>query len=504
MLENSTYTSSDQGQIILDKQDYENLLKEKVNLEIKVEYLNLELAKLRRMIFGAKSERFVPISTDQLALFDLESKQKQEPQSETISYTRNKPEQKSTTGHGRLLLPAHLPRVDHVIEPEGKVEGAKKIGEEITEVLEYTPGKLYVNRYIRPKYVLPEEKGIVIGMLPSLPIPRGNAGAGLLAHIMVSKYVDHLPFYRQVQQFKREDVQLSESTLNGWFTGGCKLIEPLYEHHKKQVQQAQYLMADETPIPVQTKDKPGSTHKGYLWVYYAPLERMVLFDYRKSRSREGPVEFLKDFKGILQTDGYEAYRIFENKQGITLLACMAHARRKFDEAKGNDPERSQYMLALMQQLYALEREARERELSHEDRQQLRQEKSVPVLQQMERWMKQEIQKVLPQSAIGKAIAYTLSLWPRLIRYTEDGRAEIDNNLVENSIRPVAVGRKNYLFAGSHEGAGRAALIYSMLGTCKQHNVNPFLWLRDVFTCLPEAKQSQLNRFLPQNWSSKAD
>jgi hypothetical protein len=158
----------------------------------------------------------------------------------------------------------------------------------------------------------------------------------------------------------------------------------------------------------------------------------------------------------------------------------------------------------MQQLYALEREAREKEFSYEERKQLRQEKSVPVLQQMEQWMKQEIQKVLPQSAIGKAIAYTVSLWPRLVRYTEDGRTEIDNNLVENTIRPVAVGRKNYLFAGSHEGAARAALIYSLLGTCKQHNVNPFLWLRDTFICLPEAKPSELDRFLPQNRNSKSN
>lgn len=494
------HISTPSDTITMSRQEYDELINKNINQNFEIDRLKLELDKLKRMIFGAKSERFVPEPQNQLTLFDIPQQPKEEEKQETITYTRKKPEQEKAVGHGRMELPAHLPRIEQVIEPAGIVEGAKKIGEEITEVLEYKPGKLYVNRYIRPKYVLPENNGIIIGELPTMPIPKGIAGPGLIAHIAVSKFIDHLPFYRQAQQFKREEVQLSESTLNGWFSAGCNLIGPLYAKLKQIVQGASYLMADETPIPVLTKDKPGATHKGYLWAYYAPVERLVFFDYRKSRSREGPQDFLKDFHGILQTDGYEVYKIFDQKPGITLLACMAHARRKFDEAIKNDKARAEYMLKLIQKLYILERRAQDRGLSDDDRKALRQDESIPVLIEMEAWMKQEITTVLPQSAIGKAIAYTLSLWPRLKRYVDDGRCEIDNNLIENTIRPIAIGRKNYLFAGSHEGAERAALMYSFLGTCKQHNVNPFYWLRDVFANLPDCKTSKLEGYLPQIWN----
>ena len=168
---------------------------------------------------------------------------------------------------------------------------------------------------------------IVIGELPSFPIPRGNAGAGLLAHLLISKFIDHLPFYRQVQQFKRQDFDIAESTISGWFTASCRLLEQLYERLVKRARGSSYLLADETPIPVQTKDKPGSTYKGYHWVYYAPLEKLVCFDYRKGRGRDGPEEFLESFRGMLQTDGYCAYDIYEKKDGITIFGCMAHARR---------------------------------------------------------------------------------------------------------------------------------------------------------------------------------
>jgi len=494
------YISASKGFVTITQQEYEELCehRERYNaLQIDHEYLKQEISQLKRLIYGTKSERFAPaVSPDQLTLFEAKDQPAPEPQTETITYTRNKKDKKQAIGHGRPPIPAHLPRVVHVIEPEDKPEGARWMGEVVTEVLEYMPGKLYVDKYIRPKYALPQGEGIVIGVLPSLPVPRGNVGAGLLAHIMVSKYVDHLPFYRQAQQFRRQGMEVAESTLNGWFSAGCKLLETLYGVSRKKIQQATYLMADETPIPVTTKDKPGATHKGYLWTYYDPLERMVLFDYRKTRSRDGPREFLENFQGALQTDGYEAYTIFEKKEGIALLACMAHARRKFDEAKGNDKARAEHMLGLMQRLYATEKTARDKELSYKKRKQLRQVESLPVLKEMEAWMKEHIVQVLPKSAIGKALAYTLKLWPRLLRYVEDGRYEIDNNLIENTIRPVALGRKNYLFAGSHEGAKRAAIIYSLISTCKQRGVEPFAWLKKVLTALPDCKQSQLEGLLP--------
>lgn len=465
-------------------------------------YLQQELNKLKRMIFGVKSERYVPTDTGQLMLGmeGLEVQKEKEPETETLTYTRKKCKTKEVIGHSRMPLPSHLPRVEHIIEPEENIEGAKKIGEEITEILEYKPGKLYVERYIRLKYALPEDNGIVIGLLPSLPIPRGNAGPGLLSQLIISKYVDHLPFYRQAQQFKREGVVIAESTLNGWFSATCKLLAPLYEKLQSEVLKSDYLMADETPIPVLTEDKPGATHKGYIWVYYDPLRRMVLFDYRKSRSREGPTEVLKNFQGKLQTDGYEAYTIFEKQNGIMLLACMAHARRKFDESLSNDKPRAEHMLKLIQGLYAIERTARELGMSHEERYALRQKESLPILKKMESWMKENIIQVLPKSAIGKAIAYTLNLWQRLTRYADDGRCEIDNNLIENAIRPVALGRKNYLFAGSHEGAERAALIYSFMSCCKMNQVEPFAWLRDTLSRLPDTKISRIEELLPNKWS----
>lgn len=277
-------------------------------------------------------------------------------------------------------------------------------------------------------------------------------------------------------------------------------MTPLYERLRTKALAAPYLQADETPIRVLTSQKPGATHKGYHWVYHSPLEKLVLFDYRKSRAGTGPEEVLKDFSGTLQTDGYAGYHQFEKNKDITLLACMAHARRKFDEAKENDVERAEYALSVIQQLYATERKARELKMDHRQRKALRQEQSVKVLAELEAWLKKELAEVFPKSAIGQAIQYTLGLWPRLKRYTEDGCWEIDNNLIENTIRPVALGRKNYLFAGSHKAAQRAAMVYSLLGNCKLNDVEPFAWLRDVLSRLPEHPVNRLDELLPHLWN----
>jgi len=294
---------------------YKEIIAREKEREAEILYLKQELAQLKRMIFGSRSERHIGHDPSQLNLgLDVETIEEPEKETEQITYSRSKPDNKKGSAI-RLALPSHLHREEHIIEPAEDTTGASlpdcviqagKIGEVVTEILEYTPGKFYVEKYVRPKYVFPKEERIVIGELPSLPIPRGNAGPGLLAHLLISKFVDHLPFYRQVQQFKRQDIDIAESTISGWFTASCRLLEPLYERLVTRVRRSSYLMADETPIPVQTKDKPGSTHKGYDWVYYAPLEKLVCFDYRKSRGRDGPEEFLEKFRGILQTDGYNA------------------------------------------------------------------------------------------------------------------------------------------------------------------------------------------------------
>lgn len=489
--------------VVLTKEEYQKLISDNQNKEIanqklqtQLLYLQQELAKLKRMLFGSKSERFVPTDSNQLSLaIDIEE-QVPEVKTEDISYTRHKKQESKQVGHARIVLPAHLPRKEETIEPTEDVSHCKKIGENITEVLEYEPGRLYVRKIIRPKYARANGEGIVTADLPTLPIPKGNAGSGLLAHLIISKYVDHLPFYRQVQQFKREQVVIAESTINDWFRASCKLIEPLYDALKIKLLQSNYLMADETPIPVQSSEKEGSLHKGYIWAYYSPTDKIVCFDYRHGRGREGPTDFLQAFKGTLQTDGYNVYDIFDKHTDKQLLACMAHVRRKFDEAMSNDKLRAEHALRLIQELYQAERTAREGCYTHEMRHQLRQEKSIPVLIKIEQWLKEEIINVLPKSNIGKAIAYTLNLWPRLKRYIDDGRYEIDNNLIENSIRPIALGRKNYLFAGSHEAAQRAAMIYSLLGTCKKNDINPYEWLKDALNRIQDHNHKELHLLLP--------
>ena len=459
--------------------------------------LKRQLAELQRLIFGRKSERFIPADDAQASLFE-ESQGDEDVGSAVIQpvvYERMvKPKEKQRPV--RALLPAHLPREEEVIEPEGLDEGMKKIGEEVTEILEHVPGRLYVRRIVRPKYVKGQQDGVMIGSLPSLPIPKGNAGPGLLAHIQVSKWVDHLPFYRQIQIFKREGVKLADSTLNGWFNGTANLLGPLYDELVSQVKAQDYLQADESPIKVQDGHKQGATHLGYHWVYHAPKSRMAVFDYRPSRSKEEPDKFLLNFKGTLQTDGYAAYNRLGNRKDTTLLACMAHARRKFEKALDNDRELAEYALAVIKTLYAVERDFKEEEITHQQRM----EQAKPILDQWKTWLDAQQQIVLPKSSIGLAVNYTLNLWSRLGRYTDDPDCHIDNNLIENIIRPLAIGRKNYLFAGSHEAAQRAAMFYSFFATCKLNKVEPYQWLKDVLTKIPEAKVNNLSKFLPQNWT----
>lgn len=480
--------------VTISKAEYEEFVHAK-NLVLVLQH---ELAQLKRMIFGAKSERFIAPTPNQPTLFELPETEVVEKPKEEITYTRTKPEAKNHPL--RLELPAHLPRKTEVIEPENLPEGAIKIGENITEVLDYTPANVFVRQIVRPKYIVSqddEQTQIVTASLPSLPIPKGNAGAGLLAHILVSKFVDHLPFYRQAQIFKRQQLTIPESTMGGWFNASCRLLEPLYNELKSRVISSDYLMADETPIPVQTKDKPKATHKGYHWVYYDPVSKLVLFDYQKTRGREGPDELLKNFIGRLQTDGYTAYNNLKNIVNIIQMACMAHARRKFEHAKDNDPILATEALLMFGRLYEIEREASEQNLSHDEIKMLRHEKSLPVLNEMEVWLRENLNHVLPKSAIGQAIAYTINLWPRLIRYIDEGRLSIDNNLIENSIRPVALGRKNYMFAGSHDAAQQAAIVYSLLATCKINNIEPFEWLSKTLSEISAYPENQLYKLLPR-------
>lgn len=475
------------------KEKYEELYLEHVNLRH-------ELDQLKRLVFGSRHERFVPsTSPEQLAL-GLEARSSSQiiPPApvQTIEYTRVKKASTEKVSTGRMKLPSDLPREEVLLQPDRDVSGLTMIGQEITEELERIPGKLFVRQYIRPKYALPNGEGVVIADLPARPIHKGIPGPGLLAQIVIDKYTDHLPIYRQQQRFEREGIKLPSSTLTDWIAATCALLDPLYEALKREVLSSDYLQADETPIKVLDKSKKGTTHRGYHWVYHAPLKRMVLFDYREGRGREGPEECLEGFEGWLQTDGYAVYERF-NRKGVTLLNCMAHGRRKFDEAKDNDLARASHVLTEMQRVYAVEQEARESELSHEQRLKLRQEKSVPILKELKSWMIENYKAVVPKSPIGQALHYCLERWDKLILYTTNGKLEIDNNLVENAIRPVAVGRKNYLFAGSHHGAQRAAMLYSFLGTCKINDINPFEWLRSTLDQIPTHPVDRISELLPR-------
>jgi transposase len=475
--------------------------------------MSAEIARLRKLIFGVKVERFVPAADAtatelQLAL-DLQAETVAHcklTSATTVEYVRTKIEvvpAKPKAHPGRMKLPEHLRREVILLKPEGDVSGLRRMGEDITEILDYIPAELYVKQYIRPKYAAPLSEGgstVLMAALPGRLLEKCMAGEGLLAQMIVDKYLDHLPIHRQLQRYLRMGVTIAQSTSNDWFRAVLNHLHALYEAHKRITLATSYLGADETPIKVLDEDKKGTTHRGYYWVYHNAEQKLVLFDYRPGRGREGPDDILKDFQGYLQTDGYGAYEDFDRRPGITLLHCMAHARRKFHEALQNDQPRAEYALALFQQLYAIERTIKDEALTGDAIVQLRQQKALPVLQTLKNWMTEEYPKlVVKKSAIAQAMSYFLPRWKKLCIYTKDARLNIDNNPVENAIRPVAVGRKNYLFAGSHEAAQRAAMIYSLLATCKLHGINPYYWLRDVLENMHRYTTENIEGLLPQNW-----
>jgi transposase len=494
----------------LENMTFEQLQEHNQKLEVTIDKMQAQISQMQfqidqmnRLLYGAKRERFISNADEnQLSLpFNVPQEETPEKEKEVISYVREKNKRKEHPG--RLALPSHLPVEEIILEPEEDTSNMKCIGKEVTDQLELVPAKLFIKRFIRPKYIAvidqdqEEHKG-VIAELPTFPIEKGIAGAGLLAQIMVDKFVDHLPVYRQIERFKREGIKLSSSTINGWQESICNLLEPLCDTLKHRVLSQGYLQVDETPVPVLDKQKKGKTHRGYYWIYHSPLEKTVLFDYNTGRSREGPTKLLKNFKGYLQTDGYNVYEIFGRQKDITLVNCMAHARRGFDKALLYDKKRAEYAMEMFQKLYAIEQKAREQNLSSQQRHTLRLDEALPVMNELGKWIVEIYKTSEPKSPMGKATAYCIERWDNLLAYLKDGSLEIDNNLAENAIRPIALGRKNYLFAGSNRGAERAAMIYSFFGTCKKNEVNPYEWLKKVLEIIPTYKVNQLTDLLPQN------
>jgi transposase len=496
------------------KKGVKHLEKDHAALEQAYAKVKFELNELQRLIFQSRSERYVPSEQhvpNQLS-FDFgeldpidQTVAESEEEKETITYQRSKAKHP-----GRHPIPDHLPTEEVRIEPKEDVSDAEHIADTIIDTLDYKPASLIRRRYIFPRYVKTEtnEQGeeqtvIIQARIPSRPLPKSIAESGLLAHLITSKFIYHLPFYRQIQQFDQlYDMKLAKSTINGWFTGVCTLLEPLYNRLKQKVLDSDYLQADESPIQVQDNSKSGKTHRGYQWVYYAPLEGLVLFDYQKGRGKNGPKAILSDFSGKLQTDGYAVYdKLTKKRTDIELVGCMAHARRYFFKAKDSEPK-AETALQYFGQLYDLERKLREQQADPGAIKQARQKNAVPILNALFDWAEEQQQSALPKSPFGKALFYLIQRKKKLMAYCEDGRIQIDNNLVENSIRPLALGRKNYLFAGSHDAAQRIAMMYSFFASCKKLEVNPFEWLKDVLERIPEHPVNKVDQLLPGQWGLK--
>jgi transposase len=462
--------------------------------------------KFKRMAFAQKRERFEG-NKDQMVL-PFESapetvREQQQAFGQKIEYIRTK---KAPAHSGRAPLPGHLPVEEVEIHPKGDLSGMACIGKEVTEELDYIPVKYIIRRYIRFKYAPKaknSETGVLIGELPERAIDKGIPGAGLLASILVDKYMDHLPLYRQVQRFKRENIPTAASTIEGWARQTLEKLGPLYGCLLEDTKAMGYLQADETTIKVMDSAKKGACHLGRYWVYHNPLEKTVLFDYQPTRGAKAAENLLKGFRGYLQTDGYVTYEKLGKQEGVTHLACWAHARREFFNALGNDKERAETALGFIQKLYAVEREAKENTLGPAGIKMLRLEKSLPVINGMSEWMKRQLgdRMVLPGSALGKAVRYSADRWDGLSNYLYDGNLCIDNNGVENAIRPVALGRKNYLFAGSHQAAQRAAMVYSFFAICKKHEVNPYEWLRYTLKNIMAINHKNIRDLYPQNFKN---
>lgn len=501
------------GQHKNQDQKIEHLELERDSLKQENYYLKFRIEKLTRLAFAQKRERFEGNSAQILLPFGMPEEEKKALEEETTEkISRERKKSAAPSSHaGRQPLPDHLPVEEIEIYPAEDLTDMVCIGREVTEELEYKPGSYFIKRYIRYKYAPKEENtdsegcSIAIGALPPRVIEKGIAGPGLLASILVDKYADHLPLYRQMQRFKRENIPIASSTLEGWARQALGVLHILYEHLLKQTRAKGYLQADESTIKVQDRNKKGKCHLGYYWVYHCPIDGTVLFDYQPGRSARAAAHVLSGFKGYLQTDGYTAYDKIGASAGVTHLNCWAHARREFDGALSNDRDRAEIALAFIQTLYKVEATAREEQFTPAGRKELRLSKSLPTLNAFVKWMTDELKsgKVLPKSAIGKAMAYSLNRWDELMAYLYDGTLEIDNNLIENAIRPLALGRKNYLFAGSHDAAKRAASIYSFFAMCKKEEINPFEWLKYVFENIGDTKITQLHTLYPKHFRQSA-
>jgi transposase len=473
--------------------------------ESEIEHLKLLIAKLRRMQFGRRSEKVQrQIEQLELRLEDLEAKQ-------AASQAKSAPTTTSklvASKPARRPLPEHLPRETHKHDPAEAVcpdcGGALRLmGEDVSEMLEYVPARFQVIRHVRPKLSCAACEHIVQAPAPSRPIARGLAGPGLLAHVLVSKYADHLPLYRQSEIYAREGVDLERSTLADWVGATSALLEPLVEALRRYVFDCRKLHADDTPVPVLAPGT-GKTKTGRLWTYVrddrpagdtaAPA---VWFAYSPDRKGEHPERHLREFLGSLQADAYAGFNQLYESGRIQEVACWAHVRRKFYELQqAHASPIATEAIERIGELYRIESQIRGR--PPDERREVRQARARPVLQSLHDWLEDCLAKLSRKSDTTAAVRYALTLWHALVRYCDDGCLEIDNNAAERALRAVALGRKNYLFAGSDTGGERAAAIYSLVGSAKLSGLDPEAYLREVLTRIADHPITRIGELLPWN------
>jgi transposase len=473
-----------------------------------IENLKLLILKLKRMHFGPRSEKYDrDIQQLELRLEDLEASQAAaEPPPIVPAMIVLK--QETPRKPARRPLPADLPRETETIAPEHQAcpdcgGTLRHLGEDVSETLEYVPARFKVIRTVRPKLSCAGCSQIIQAPAPSRPIDRGLAGPGLLAHVLVAKYADHLPLYRQSEIYRREGVELDRSTLADWVGGASRTLQPLVDAVKKYVLDAEKLHGDDVPVPV-LEPGNGKTKTGRLWTYVrddrsagSKAAPAVWFAYSPDRKGEHPAGHLQNYSGILQADGYAGFNKLYDTGRIVEAGCWAHARRKFhDLYQAHRSPVAKEALERIGQLYGIEQEIRGR--SPAERREARQARSRPLLEVMHVWLKATLGKLSQKSDVAVSIRYALERWTALLRFCEDGRIEMDNNAAERALRAVALGRKNYLFAGSDAGGERAAAIYSLLGSAKLNCIDPEAYLSLVLRRIADHPINRIAELLPWN------